>query len=212
MSKWIRNNARLITGWEAECRYYPVKIVRKEMRIIGRAKNRIGNKGYSLVELIVVIAIMAIMVGVTSLGIGMMFTRDANYVAVRIDDELTEARTLAMSRAGTFTYVLHADNSGSSHKDGYIEIVGKDSDENELYNKKVLLDKSVTIATDGVSFDGSDNIVIEFDKAKGSVKSINGTSPAPGAVYKFTVTSTKNSSKTKDVTLVATTGRHYTEK
>ncbi len=27
---WIRNNARSVTGWEAECRYYPIKSVRKD--------------------------------------------------------------------------------------------------------------------------------------------------------------------------------------
>ena len=27
---YIRNKADQITGWEAECRYYPVKIVRKD--------------------------------------------------------------------------------------------------------------------------------------------------------------------------------------
>ena len=184
------------------------------MRINGRAKNRIGNKGYSLVELIVVIAIMAIMVGVTSLGIGMMFTRDANYVAVRIDDELTEARTLAMSRAGISTYVLHIDTDPKKH---YIQIMRADKEtDTPVEYKKVLLDKSVEIKVVGDISADSGDIEIVFDKANGSVKSIKvagGTSGAvSGVLYTFTVTSTKNSSKTKDVTLVATTGRHYTEK
>ena len=187
-----------------------------------RARNRIDNRGYSLIELIVVISIMAIMVGIMSFGIGMMFTRDANYVAVRIDDELTEARTLAMSRDGVFTYVLHADNDPSGdHKGGFIRIdqtvvTGKDEHDHDITvtteYKKVLLDKGATIAVTGASLDVSGNMTIVFDKANGSVKSVNGSAPASGAVYTITVTSTKNSSKIKEVTLVATTGRHYTEK
>ena len=50
------------------------------------------NSGISLVELIIVISIMVIMTGVMSLGLSIMFSRDTNYVAVRVDDALTETR------------------------------------------------------------------------------------------------------------------------
>ncbi len=190
------------------------------MRTGKRVSNRIGDKGYSLIELIVVISIMAVMVGIMSLGISMMFTRDANYVAVRIDDELTEARTLAMSRDGVFVYSLHID---SDTKKNCIRIYKLASEADPITDtltpyKEVMLDKSVTIAIKNTD-EGSDtdltptagnSLNIIFDKANGSVKKV-GTYSGKG-VYTFTVTSTKNSSKTKEVTLVATTGRHYTEK
>lgn len=191
------------------------------MRTGKKVDNKTGNKGYSLVELIVVISIMAVMVGVLAFGIGMMFTRDSNYVAVRIDDELTEARTLAMSREGVFTYVLHADNDPSGdHKDGFVRIdqtitvTEEDDSETETTEeyRKVPLDKSVTISVTGASFDADGNMTIIFDKANGSVKSVNGSPPAAGALYTFTVTSARNASKKSEVTLAATTGRHYTEK
>ncbi len=175
-----------------------------------RVNNRItDNRGISLVELIVVIAIMSVMVGVTSLGIGMMFTRDAEYVAVRIDDELTEARTLAMSRAGVYTYVLHTDSTDTEA--GYVRIDVTDDAGTTTEFKKVLLDKSVTITATGATFDASGNISIVFDKVNGSVSTVNGTAPSSGTMYTFKVTSTKNSSKTKDVTLVSTTGKHFTK-
>ena len=170
-------------------------------------RNRIGNKGYSLVELIVVIAIMAVMVGVMSLGLGMMFTRDANYVAVRIDDMLTEARTASMSRAGTFTYSFHID--GSSPSNSYVKI-DQTTDTGTTEYKRIPLDKSVTVKVNGS--DANDFSVV-FDKAKGNVKTvvIDGTAKSE-LVYEIDVTSKKNTSKTKTVTLVTTTGRHYTEK
>ena len=173
-------------------------------------RNRINNVGYSLVELIVVIAIMAIMVGVISLGLGMMFTRDANYAAVRIDDMLTEARTVSMSREGDFSFVLHIDPDPKEH---YVEI--RKSGETDPY-KKVLLDKSVLITVTGDNVPTSGDIAIIFDKANGCMKTIDNPGKADpqkaSGVYTFTLTSTKNTSKTKTVTLVATTGRHYTEK
>lgn len=182
--------------------------IQSNMRSSIRKEKETHNKGYSLVELIVVIAIMAVMVGVMSLGIGMMFTRDANYVAVRIDDMLTEARTASMSREGEFTYVLHIDDYDP--KKHYVEI--DKTGETDPY-KKVLLDKSTSITVkDNAGNTISGDIKIVFDKANGSVKTVNGGKPASGTVYTIKVVSNKNPSKNKDITLISTTGRHYTEK
>ena len=201
------------------------------MRIGRRVSNRIGDNGYSLIELIVVISIMAVMVGIMSFGISMMFTRDANYVAVRIDDELTEARTLAMSRDGVFTYVLHMDNDPSGdQKGGFIRIdqtitvIGEGGTETTTTTeyKKVLLDKGVTISVTGTGVPSSGDIGIRFSKSKGNVQEIGSVTAEPDGVYSkesdasgvytITVTSKKNSSKIKTVTLNSITGRHYTEK
>ena len=179
------------------------------MRTGRRVKNKItDNRGISLVELIVVISIMVVMVGITAFGVSFMFTRDTNYVAVRIDDALTEARMLSMSREGKFTCVLHID---SDPKKCTVTINNDVAGVVSEY-KKVLLDKSVTIEVTGtgVAAGPGDDVTIEFDKSNGSVKNINGS--APSGVYTIRVTSTKNAAKVKDVTLVSTTGRHYTEK
>ena len=178
------------------------------MRIGRRVRNRIeDNRGISLVELIVVISIMAVMVGVTSLGLGMMFSRDANYVAVRIDDALSETRTLSMSKDGKFTCLLHIDAPDGSYVQINRSVGGAVSTE----YKKILLDKSVNIAVKGDGTAISGDFSVEFDKSKGSVKQVNGATADKG-VYTITVTSTKNTSKTRDVTLVTITGRHYTDK
>lgn len=175
------------------------------MRTGRRENNRIADdRGISLVELIIVITIMVVMTGLISIGVSLMFSRDASYVAGKIDDELSEARMYSMSKAGTFTYKLHIVDPRSS----YVEITDGGS-----YDKVVPLDKDVNITvsgTDGYSAGNGDEVNIVFDKAKGSVKTIDGN-PASG-VYTITIVSQKFNGKTKDVTLIATTGRHYTEK
>lgn len=186
------------------------------MRTGKKENNLIDNRGMSLVELIVVVAIMMVMVGAASFGLGMMFTRDASFVATRIDDELGEARTLSMSRGGVFICELHIDAS-----DPYTgsEITIYNTTDESLPKsswteyRKVALDKSVGITvSDGGSFSASSgDVLIIFDKSKGSVKTVNSISGA-GKAYTFTVTSKKNSSKTQKVTLVGNTGRHYTDK
>ncbi len=180
------------------------------MRTGKKARKTEDNRGMSLVELIVVISIMAVMTGILSLGIGMMFSRDADYVAVRIDDTLTEARMCSMSRDGVFTFELHID--GADTKGSYVRIMQSIAGGTPTEYKKVLLDKNVNIKVLGDGTDlGVADVKVEFDKSKGNVKKVNGSLTIKD-VYTFKVTSEKNSSKVKDVTLISTTGRHFIEK
>ncbi len=181
------------------------------MRTGRRVNNQIAdNSGVSLVELIIVISIMVIMTGVLSLGIGMIFSRDANYVAVRIDDALSETRTLSISKDGTFTCVLNIDSS-TSGKGSIIQIMQTVGGVSSEY-KRILLDKGVTITIDADGADiTADTIIFEFDKSKGSLKKVN-NSETISDVYTIEVTAKNNASKVKDVTLISATGRHYTDK
>ena len=83
------------------------------------AKTPGNDKGYTLVELIVVISIMAVMVGLLSFGVSVMFSKDADSVARTIDDQLAEVRMAAMSKPGTFSIIIHTTSTGSGN---YIEI------------------------------------------------------------------------------------------
>ena len=179
------------------------------MRTGRRVNNRIrDDRGLSLVELIIVITIMMIMTGLVALGISMMYSRDTNYVAVRIDDAFTEARTMAMSKEGEVTYTLHVVSEPNKSTVVINRAAGATPDV-----KTIALDKDVSISVKGDEDDTpmAGDFVVVFDKAKGCVKSVNGADPDKG-VYTITVTSNKNPSKAKTVTLVTTTGRHYTEK
>ena len=175
------------------------------MRTGRREKNRIhDNRGISLVELIIVITIMVVMTGLISISVSLIFSRDASYVAGKIDDELSEARMYSMSKAGTCTFTLHIEDPLGS----YVEI-----SDGASYDKTVKLDKNVKITvsgTDGNTWGDGDDVEILFDKAKGSLMSIGGIDAS--GVYTITITSEKFYGKTKTVTLIATTGRHYREK
>ena len=167
--------------------------------------NEKNDRGYSLVELIVVISIMAIMVGLLSLGISVMFSKDAEAVAKAIDDELSEARMLSMSKSGKFEMVLHIDGGDPPVN----TIVIKRDD--VLY-KTVTLKKGASLTVSyGSESKNSGDIAFEFDKGNGSVKNIGGAAFTSG-VCTITATSTRLSSKTATVDLVAATGRHYLRK
>ena len=61
--------------------------------------------GFSLVELIVLIAVMAVLVGMTSLGIGMIRATDTKKTAYGIEDGLTALK--AHDMAGKETVYMH---------------------------------------------------------------------------------------------------------
>ena len=173
--------------------------------MIKRLSRKVNDKGYTLVELIVVISIMAIMVGLLSLGITVLFSKDAEAVARTIDDELSEVRMLSMSKDGKFEMILHIDASNPA--DNNI-VIKKD----DVPYKTVALKKSASLTVSyGLETKSSGDIAFEFDKGNGSVKSIGGTPFATG-VCTITATASRLSSKTAMVDLVAATGRHYVRK
>jgi len=167
---------------------------------------RAGNeKGYTLVELITVMAIMMVMVGLLALGTSVMFSKDAEYVAKTIDDELSEVRMLSMSKSGTFELVLHIDPSKPEENSIIIRQEGADiKTVNLKRNANLLIEYGTETADSG-------DIAFEFDKGNGSVKRIGGDDFSSG-VCSITATSTRLTTKTAVVDLVAATGRHYVRK
>ena len=67
---------------------------------------KLNNAGFSLIELIVVIAIMTILVGGASLGISLAFSKDAAKCATMINDAIYTTRMNSMSKAGTYTLTI----------------------------------------------------------------------------------------------------------
>ena len=181
------------------------------MRIGKREHNKqLNNKGFSLVELIVTVSIMVVLVGGLSLGTSLLFSQDAQKIAGMIDNELSDARMLSMTREGTYTLTLHL-KSGKT-KDNKITIEDSNSSISPI---ETYLDKNVSIEvtnSDGsYSKSGDVDVAIVFDKGNGSVKTIDGGSAS--GVYIITVKSGSGSlEKTAVVNLVSVTGRHYIDK
>lgn len=61
-------------------------------------KRNLNNKGFSLIELIVVMAIMTVTVGAVGLSLTLLFGSDAKRAAMEFDSQIDECRTGAMSR------------------------------------------------------------------------------------------------------------------
>ena len=173
-----------------------------------KRNNKINNSGFSLVELIVVISIMAIVTGALTYSLSLMFSRNAESTARQIDDSLSEVRMLSMAKEGRFVMRILMDAEGNAER---IAIYKDDTED-----KSVRLEKKAVVSCSGdYSSSGGSNIEIEFDKASGNVvyvgavRASGSTVTGASGVYEIVVEA-KN--KTKTVTLVAGTGRHFVNK
>ncbi len=149
-------------------------------RVIKAIKN---NNGLSLMEIIVVVSIMSILIGVSTLGYSMVSTKSATECAQKMDISLNRARVNTMGKQKGFIAFY-------SDSDGYVYVVEKyDSDyigtvpasgvcpaltSSEL-NSKVgtkIGKKGITVTCGSVSLTGSayNPVYYEFSRSDGSLK------------------------------------------
>lgn len=172
-------------------------------------KEKKNNAGYTLVELIVVIAIMSILAGGSALGLSLAFSKDASRCATKLNDAIYETRMNSMSKVGK--YKLEVKDSG----DVNVAIISCTDVTPAVPDKQILLDdtdtskKTVVTAKFVTESDPSGQpvslpISIEFDKAKGKAK-IDGISDEGVLIFDII---DSHGSRTSKVQLVTTTGKH----
>lgn len=186
---------------------------------------RKDERGLSLIELVVVIAIMAAMVGLLSLGLGMLFSKDAERSAKLIDDQLSETRLSAMSKQGTFVMKIHTTAKTAGGKGNYIEVdkstlplaaPGEVAPAVTTTTTHTDIDRKVYITfgkKDALPTDPTDDTLeISFDKADGHVTDISNSAGSLelNSVIEIKCT-TPNNSRSKSLYIMPVTGRHYIE-
>lgn len=171
---------------------------------------RDNNKGFSMVELIITVAIMAILTGTFVSAAGYLKYANAKSGAKKINAELSALRIDTMSKKNTpYLYIYTIDNST------YLKVVtGADADKATIGGTPNL-DKNTTkignpqikvsYTKDGSSYEdlgGSNKVImIKMDKSSGAF-----TSDFQG--IKVASADGKTSYVIK---LVKTTGKHYIE-
>lgn len=168
---------------------------------------RHNQKGMSLMEVLIVLALMAIAISMTGVGISLMYSRDAEVCARKIDDGLSNLRLTSMGKSGSWEMEIVSDSSGNTlyiKKDGAIE-------------ETVDLQTGVSITYDaGSTLNQAGNLKLAFHKANGKVSSMELTTASgttvtdiPGYIT-IHVASNKGNKKAQ-VVLVTATGKHYIE-
>ena len=176
-------------------------------------KNRINDFGFSLIELIVVIAIMGVMTGGIALGVGMAFSKDAERCATAINDAISRTRMDSMSRPDVYILKIETRTEGSKDinvceitlDDGtIIDTINLDGDGN---SKKTNIDVKFKSSASSLTLP----VTLQFDKQKGNIKKVtaNGADCTSEDILCFNVSAIRgNSSRNKSVQLITTTGKH----
>lgn len=176
--------------------------------------NRNKNAGFSLVELVVIIAIVSILTAGTSIGVSLAFSRDAARCANILNDTLYSVRMDSMSKPGKYT--MEVKNAGSTNTQYVAEIKCDDILIETVYLEGDAAANKVNIITAKLKSGGSevqlmsseaDSLKIEFDKSKGCVETGTGTDIPGDGIIEFHIIP-RSSNRTSDVSLITATGKH----
>lgn len=159
-----------------------------------------NNKGFSLVELLVVLAIMVI---VTAAGIGLFLNwRSWNIsdCAKKVDSALDAAKVDAMSKETG--YVIFRRGSSGVYE---MEVYGEESE--VLGDKQIRMYYSDSAGHTDVEITDSKKLMISYDRSTGGFKEID--IDASGSKIYCTQIKVVRKNREIRIELVKSTGKHY---
>ena len=175
-----------------------------------------NNKGFSLIELVVVIAIMSIMVGFLVVSMSTVFGTKAQECAEKVSAKIDSVKTGSVSLYNE-TMILKYDTDGYYTEcgvftiDKYANSVAASDPEIRKVGAKNVVVKAYT--TDGVEYNvASNSITISFDRSSGAFAQaqVNGNPLVDGSglpVYFDKITFSAGS-RTYTIQMVPETGKH----
>lgn len=165
-----------------------------------------GNKGMSLVEIIVVIAILSLLAGCLSYSINWASGKAAEECAQKLAYSLQQARTMAMGK-NSITITVKKDSSGNIVTETVIVSNAADGSAPSTNTTTTVVGKRNVLVEfeDGSSRSELDTVgvVFVFDRASGALKTLNGAE-AGAKLPKFTIS---KGSTMRTIEIIPITGR-----
>lgn len=170
------------------------------------------NKGYTLVELIVVIAILVVLTGAGVLQMRSVFSYYAKQCAENLEAQLNRVQIVNMARKTTEMEIYQ---SASDHA-YYVRVTenkgiaaAEKITEKQVGRSSLLITYSTDTADTNVhTLGGGDSIIIRFDRSTGALKVTDDSDPSKviGA-HRIWIRQKGNKSKVYTVTIHQETGK-----
>jgi prepilin-type N-terminal cleavage/methylation domain-containing protein len=132
-------------------------------------RKALKNAGYTILEMMVVVAILAVGLGIVGMSVNTIFSLEMRQCVKKLSAELGKQKVAAMTRAGEVYMRLYKDGGGI-YLDKYENDVLTEQGV-KVGGKKISVTYYSTSNTAGTPL-GPDGIVIAFNKSNGSFKKI----------------------------------------
>lgn len=137
---------------------------------MGKTIMKNDNRGVSLVEMIVIMAIMSILIGAGVLGLQMISTKPAKQLAYNIESAIENGRITALAKAaGGYELKIHYDTSDKCYY--LLETIEGVSFSKNIGGKGVEVKYRLDGVIDPITIDGlgANDLVIKFNRATGGL-------------------------------------------
>lgn len=162
-----------------------------------------NQKGYTLIELVVVIAIMSVVISVGVTSYGLVVGQNIKGCTADVQGYIAQTRVQALSRADA-SLTLYTSNKGvfvNLSTEGRDVKIGRPSIE-----IKYTTVNRTTNATTEVELSETEKLVLRFDRSTGAFQPINGTTDT----YCTSIILTSGG-RIRTIKLIPQTGKYYLE-
>lgn len=171
-----------------------------------------NNKGFSLIELIVTIAIMGIVLAASVSLYSFLSTAKVRSAASGLEDELTNLRTSTLSKQGDWKLVVSLESNGKYYATLYRGSAEYEKKELGSSNNVTITYSKLTEGAGGSSVASTGNSIttanttwptIIFDPGSGACRKAGD--------YYVTEFVISNTNLTRTIKIIKATGKHYVE-
>ena len=149
--------------------------------IDGCLKRKQDNRGMSLVEIIIVVAIMSIFIGTVGYGLSMISGKPAEECGQKLLSALQHTRTITMGKKDTTITIFMDAEERIAVKEVAVKLLENDGNTTTEERESVVGAKGVAVIctmSDGstVNITGTNMVELKFDRGSGALRStrVNG--------------------------------------
>lgn len=185
------------------------------MMSCNKGETKLNNRGVTFVELVVVIAILAVMAASMAYGVSLLINADAKKASKNMYSQISDLRNQTLSQTGTW----YGEIKRESAKGQYVFTTYRvDNEGNTNQVSRETLGSKITITAKGsgeMVITDTDSVLIYFNAGTGTVKNVKsgvtGAELRSSTSNKFCFAITSDSEITYELTLWTNTGKISTD-